>query len=123
MIRGIAALVVILCALPALARDTGQWASQPEEIRAWFRSVMQPENPAQSCCGEADAFDVEMAGEGPDGSMEVRILAGPDEYLIGAIISVPRSKLQTRYGNPLDKFILFIGSGGRLYCLIPKSGV
>jgi hypothetical protein len=113
--------LALLCA-PALARDNGQWGDQPTEIRQWFQSVMQPENPYMSCCGEADAFEVQLEGDEPDGSIAVRIIAGPDPEAIGAEIDVPRSKLQARYGNPLDKYILFIGSGGRIYCLIPKVG-
>lgn len=120
--RSALAFVAVLAATTALARDTGQWGNQPPEIRAWFQSVMQPENPYQSCCGEADAFDAEMVGEEPDGAMDVRILAGPVTEWIGTVVIVPREKLQVRYGNPLDKIILFIGAGGKIYCLIPRVG-
>lgn len=120
------ALAVAVLALGACggvhARDDGQWENQSAEIRAWFGSVMQPENPAVSCCGTADAFDVELTGDNPDGSIAVRVLNGKGMLPDGTEIDVPRSKIQSRYGNPLDKYILFIGAGGRLYCLIPKVG-
>lgn len=118
------ALILALLTLPALARPGPQWADEPEYIRQWFQSVMQPDNPTQSCCGQADAYDVEMAGEGPDGSINVRIIGSLAAYadMIGQIVSVPREKLQTKYGNPTDRYILFMGSQHRVFCLIPKVG-
>ena len=38
------------------ARDYGQWESVNPVIREWYQSLMQPDNPAASCCGEADAY-------------------------------------------------------------------
>ena len=51
-------LVFALCA-PAEARDNGQWGNSPTLVREWFQSLMQPDNPAVSCCGEADAFEAD----------------------------------------------------------------
>jgi hypothetical protein len=31
----------------------------PQNIRKWFQSLMQPDSPAVSCCGEADAFEAD----------------------------------------------------------------
>ncbi len=125
------ALLVVGMALavsPAFARDDGQWANQPPEIQEWFRSVMQPgwegtNSQGRSCCGEADAFDVALAGDGPGGAIMVKILNGKGLIPDGTLVIVPHDKLQPKYGNPLDSYILFIGSGGQIYCLIPKSGV
>jgi hypothetical protein len=58
----LAALAALATLLHAAARDNGQWNDQPPEIRQWFQSVMQPDNPYMSCCGEADAFDVGGSG-------------------------------------------------------------
>lgn len=119
--------ITLILVTPAIARDDGQWESQPPQIREWFRSVMQPgwenyPNQGRSCCGEADAFDVDMAG-GDQETIVVRILNGRGLIPDGTLVEVPRNKIQAKYGNPLDKFILFIGAGGNIYCLIPKSGV
>jgi hypothetical protein len=111
-----------LIAIPALARDDGQWSNQPPEIRQWFESVMQPNNRA-SCCGEADAFDVQLDGEEQNGDIRAIILNGRGLYPDGTLVLVPHTKLQPKYGNPLDKVILFIGAGGRPICLIPKVGM
>lgn len=120
--RLVAVCALVLAAGGAAARDNGQWSDQPKEIRDWFRSVMRPDSPYQSCCGEADAFDVELAGDNPDGSIATRVLDGKGAIPDGTRINVPRSKLQAKYGNPLDNYILFIGSGGQVYCLVPKTG-
>src|SRR5258708_35529862 len=48
-----------LLSLPALARDNGQWGSQPLAVRQWFQSLMQPDHKNQSCCGEADAYEAD----------------------------------------------------------------
>jgi hypothetical protein len=112
---------LILLAVPALARDDGQWSSQPPEIRQWFESVMQPNNRA-SCCGEADAFDVRLDGEEQNGDIRAIILNGRGIYPDGTLVLVPHTKLQAKYGNPLDKVILFIGARGEPICLIPKVG-
>ena len=121
--------VIQLCStFHATARDDGQWTNQPAEIREWFRAVMQPgfentRDTGHSCCGEADAFDVELAGDNPNGSIEVKVLNGKGLIPDGTIVAVPHEKLQPKYGNPLDNYIMFMGSGGQVYCLIPKSGV
>lgn len=116
-----ALLPLLLATAPVFARDDGQWSNQPPEIRKWFESVMQPNNRA-SCCGEADAFDVALDGEEANGDMRAIILNGRGLYPDGTLVLVPHEKLQVKYGNPLDKVILFIGVGGRPICLIPKAG-
>lgn len=110
-----------LSAAPAFGRDDGQWSNQPPEIRQWFQSVMQPNNRA-SCCGEGDAFDVRLDGEEQNGDIRAIILNGRGIYPDGTLVLVPHIKLQPKYGNPLDKVILFIGAKGEPICLIPKVG-
>jgi hypothetical protein len=117
------ALSAVVLASPAMARDDGQWSGQSAEIRLWFQSVMQPEHPHISCCGEGDAFEVTLDGDNPDGSIAVVIVNGRGMIPDGTPLDVPRSKLQPKFGNPLDHYILFIAGDGRLLCLIPKSGV
>jgi hypothetical protein len=43
-----------------LARDNGQWENSPPHVRQWFRDLKQPDNPRQSCCGEADAYEDDL---------------------------------------------------------------
>jgi hypothetical protein len=53
----LAALAALAMLLPATARDNGQWGDSPAALRLCFQSLMQPDNPTVSCCGEADAFE------------------------------------------------------------------
>jgi hypothetical protein len=46
----------ILCTGRVHAMDSGQWGNEDPNIRAWYKGLMQPDNPAVSCCGEADAY-------------------------------------------------------------------
>jgi hypothetical protein len=55
----------------ANARDLGQWEATEPHIRQWYQALMQPDNPAVSCCGEADAYwadSFEVDGDKPDRS-------------------------------------------------------
>ena len=50
------------------ARDLGQWEAGDPAVKEWYQSLMQPENPAAPCCGEADAYwadEVHVRGETP----------------------------------------------------------
>jgi hypothetical protein len=51
--------LLLLLSSTALARDNGQWNESPINVREWFQSLMQPDNPYMSCCGEADAFEAD----------------------------------------------------------------
>ena len=53
-------IVVVSGVVEAKARDDGQWANVPENIRRWFESLKQPDHPRLSCCGEADAFEADQ---------------------------------------------------------------
>lgn len=109
---------------PTFARSDSRWESQPPEIRQWFSSVMQPGNEYISCCGEGDAFEVSLDGEEPDGSLRTTVTNGKDVLPNGTLVIVPRNKIQIKYGNPLDAYIVFVSaSNGKVLCFIPKVGV
>jgi hypothetical protein len=114
--------IFALVTLSAIARPGPQWANEPEYIRQWFASVMQP-NGYTSCCGAGDAFEATIDGETEAGDFLVTVVNGKGQIEDGTGVLVPREKLQTKYGNPLDKIILFLSSDGRPLCLIPKAGV
>ena len=57
-----------------------------------------------------------------NGDIRAIILNGRGIYPDGTLVLVPHTKLQAKYGNPLDKVILFIGANGQPICLIPKVG-
>jgi hypothetical protein len=116
------ALLALVMLLPAAARDNGQWLDSPAAIRQWFQSLMQPDNPAVSCCGEADAFEADTFEVEGDHYIAV-ITDGKGIVPTGTRIPVPNSKMKWDAGNPTGHGIIFIGAGGQLYCYVAPGGV
>lgn len=118
----IAALVAAFLMSPAHARDNGQWADTPANIRMWFQGLMQPDDPYRSCCGEADAYEADTFEV--DGDHYVAIITdGKGVIPPGTRIAVPNSKMKWDAGNPTGHGIIFIGSQGQLYCYVAPGGV
>lgn len=115
--------------MPAHARDSGQWDKEDPAISQWYRSLMQPDNPGASCCGDADAYwadEVEFRGD--------KVIATitdprPDEPLrrrhipIGKKYEVPRNKITYRDGNPTGHVIIFINWNDDVLCYVMNGGV
>ena len=106
----------------ALARDSGQWAGSPATVRQWFQSLMQPDNPAVSCCGEADAFEADTFEVEGDHYVAI-ITDGKGVLANGTRIPVPNEKMKWDAGNPTGHGIVFIGTNGQLYCFVAPGGV
>ena len=116
----IAFVMLALCA-PAAARDNGQWANSPANIREWFQSLMQPDHPRLSCCGEADAFEADAFEEEGDHYIAI-ITDGKGVIPNGTRISVPNAKMKWDRGNPTGHGIIFIGSAGQICCYVTPGG-
>src|SRR3954454_6688075 len=117
MMLRLALLALTLSATAAVGRDNGQWGTQPDYIRQWFRQLMQPDNPAVSCCGEADAFEADSFEV--DGDHYVAIITnGKGRYSVGTRISVPNQKMKSDKGNPTGHGIVFIGGQGQVLCYV-----
>jgi hypothetical protein len=115
-------IAVMLLALPAAARDLGQWEGQPSSVRQWFQRLMQPDNPYLSCCGEADAFEAdnfEIAGD----QYVAIVTDGKGIIPDGTRIPVPNQKVKWDDGNPTGHGIIFIGPAGQVYCYVTPGGV
>ena len=115
------ALLLVLSGT-ALARDNGQWADTPIAVRQWFQSLMQPDNPYMSCCGEADAFEADTFEVADDHYVAV-ITDGKGMIPAGTRIDVPNRKMKWDRGNPTGHGIIFIGSQGQVYCYVAPGGV
>jgi hypothetical protein len=115
-------LFLLFTTLPAIARDVGQWGNQPIAVRQWFQGLMQPDNPYVSCCGEADAFEADTFEVVGDQYVAV-ITNGKGVIPDGSRIPVPNQKLKWDNGNPTGHGIIFIGSGGQVYCYVTPGGV
>jgi hypothetical protein len=116
------ALLLLLFSSTALARDNGQWNDTPIHVREWFQSLMQPDNPYMSCCGEADAFEADTFEV--DGDHYVAVITdGKGVIPSGTRIMVPNQKMKWDRGNPTGHGIIFIGNQGQVYCYVAPGGV
>jgi len=124
-----AVVILALCVHAARARDYGQWEATDQDVRAWYQALMQPDNPAVSCCGEADAYWADSFEV--DGDKYVAIITDPrpDEPLrrkhvpIGTKIVVPNHKLKYDQSNPTGHGIIFLSRGDYVYCYVAPGGV
>ena len=113
----------------ANARDLGQWEAANPQIREWYQALMQPDNPAASCCGEADAYWADSFEV--DGDKYVAIITDPrpDEPLrrkhidVGTRIVVPNHKLKYDQSNPTGHGIIFLSRADYVYCYVAPGGV
>ena len=118
----------------AYALDSGQWEDTPPEVKAWFKSLKQPNNPIASCCGEGDAYWADSF-EVVDGRY-VAIITDPrpDGPLnrthreIGTRVPIPDRNVvdATKQQNPTGHGIVFLsptGNPGVVYCYLPPGGV
>lgn len=114
---------------PALPRDRGQWQNVDPAISAWFRRQMQPDNPAVSCCGEADAYEAnEFVVEGEQYFAVITDTRddGPlrrPHIKPGTRIYIPPHKMKRNNDdpNPTGQGLVFIGTGGRVWCYFAPS--
>ena len=122
------AAVFVLSICKAPARDLGQWDSVDPLHRQWFNELKQPDNPALSCCGEADAYWADSYEV--NGNQYVAIITDTrdDEPLHrshvenGMRVAVPNSKIKWDSGNPTGHGIIFISVSGQVYCYLPPGG-
>ena len=106
------------------ARDIGQWQNSDPDIRKWYKSLMQPDVPTLSCCGEADAYycdDIFVK----DKKAYCRITDDrPDEPLgrphreIGEVYEIPPNKLKYDRSNPTGHSIIFLSTSGYTWCFV-----
>jgi hypothetical protein len=126
-VRNVWAVLLILVLVMAAgvvavkARDAGQWADVPENVRQWFESLKQPDHPRLSCCGEADAFEADSFEAEGDHYVAI-ITNGKGVIRDGTRIPVPNQKMKWDAGNPTGHGIIFIGTQRQVYCYVTPSG-
>jgi hypothetical protein len=115
-------IILFLLILFIPIRNSGQWDDTPPQIRSWYQSLMQPDNPYMSCCGQSDAFEARVIGEDRV-TRDIIVVIDDGKGVIpdGIQVRAPRTKIQVNYGNPTGKLIIFIGGGLTVYCLIPQT--
>lgn len=108
----------------ALARDNGQWEGADPKIRAWFNSLRQPDNPAVSCCGDADAYFADLV-QVKDGRMLATITDSRGNPIpVGTVIEVPPHKVN-KDANILGRIVIFLGGSPTrpmVFCFVPGTG-
>jgi hypothetical protein len=121
-------LLALLCG-SAAARDNGQWGNQSTLVRQWFQQLMQPDDPIQPCCGQADAYWADSFEVEDDHYVAVitdeRLDApiGRPHIDVGTRIPVPNQKMKFDAGNPTGHGVIFVGSSGQVYCYVAPGGV
>lgn len=121
-------LVFLYSVKIAPARDFGQW-DRSDPVVNWYRNLMQPDNPAASCCGEADAYWADSFEVDGDRYIAVITDPRPDQPLrrkhieVGTRIPIPNHKIKWNEGNPTGHGIVFISKGDYVYCYLPPGGV
>jgi hypothetical protein len=125
-----AALAALSIVLPAAGRDNGQWEAGDPAVSQWFNSLMQPDNPELSCCGDADGYFADSFYVDAQGrTIAIITDERPDEPLgrihrpAGTEIEVPAWKFKWDRGNPTGHGILFLASGGQVLCYLTPGGV
>lgn len=103
----------------AWPRDLGQWEESSPEQRAWFRSLVQPDN-LLSCCGDADGYYADEYHIDEHGNLIAVITDDRDDeplqrvhVPIGTRYVVPANKVvdaTKQRGNPTGHTIVFLGA-------------
>lgn len=117
------AAIIAMFVLPikaAFSRDLGQWQDSP--VKEWYQSLMQPDNPNTSCCGEADAYwcdDISVKdGKTFCAITDDRHIERRPDLPMGMKIEIPNWKLKFDKGNPTGHAVVFLSSGGAVYCFV-----
>jgi hypothetical protein len=112
----------------APARDVGQWEATDPEIRQWYQSLMQPDVPTASCCGEADAYWADEIHVRAGKTFAVITDDRPDEprgrpHLdVGTEIEIPNHKLKWDKSNPTGHGVVFLSRSLHVYCYVQPGG-
>jgi hypothetical protein len=127
VIVAFAAVAIFIAA--ANAHDSGQWGKSDPAIREWYQGLMQPDNPAASCCGEADAYWADEIHV-RDGKSYATITDDRDDAPLGrphvpngTVIEIPDHKLKWDRGNPTGHGVMFLGRQGVVFCYVQPGGV
>lgn len=113
-------LLLLLFATAAYA-GPGNYDNVDPVIRHWFQTLMQPDHPRMSCCGEADAYEADLYETEGDHYVAI-ITDGKGKIPNGTRIPVPNEKMKFDQGNPTGHGYIFISYDGRIYCYAPPAG-
>ena len=128
-LRGVVLAIALLASLEAAARDLGQWEGSDPDTRRWYQTLMQPDAPATSCCGEADAYWCDDYYSRGDKAFFKITDYRPDEERgrphreVGTEFEIPNHKLKYDQSNPTGHGVIFLSRGDYVYCYVAPGGV
>lgn len=133
IIVGLIILAILILLIGYANAKTIGYATPDEND--WYATLMQPDNPHTSCCGAADAYYADDTAEGP-GGQTIAIITDtrPDQRTlpngnkiyrdhipVGTRIPIPPEKIRKHpVFNPTGHTIVFVGTGGWVYCYEPQ---
>lgn len=89
----------------------------------WYMSLKQPDNPTASCCGIADAYwcdDISVKdGKTFCAITDDRVIPRRPPLPMGMKVEIPSYKFSNKGGNPTGHSVVFLSSGGAVYCFVP----
>lgn len=122
-------LVLMVLVAPAQARDLGQWSNVDPEVSEWFRTLMQPDQPGVSCCGNADAYWCDEIHV-KHGKTFCAITDDRDDaplhrphIPVGTVIEIPPNKIKWDRGNPTGHIVVFLSTTRYVYCFVQNGGI
>lgn len=125
--RYIIALLLLTTAVTA-HEDKPHWEQLDQSTREWMKTLMRPDNPSFSCCGEADHYycDDYFA---KDGKAFCRITDtrndeqfGRPHVPPGTVIEIPPEKLKWDKDNPTGHNVVFLRRDGFVFCFVQGTG-
>jgi hypothetical protein len=139
MLRYIAIVATALSFVVAIGvARAGEWGKAQyaaPDIQEYYATLKQPDAPNISCCGDSDAYYADKTDFDPDGALVAIITdTRPDELVrpdgskvhrrhieVGTRIRVPPNKIRKHsIPNPTDHTLIFVGTGGDVYCYEPQ---
>src|SRR5260370_16875457 len=115
----------------AMTRDLGQWDDPANaDLKRWYQDLKQPDNPAASCCGEAEAYWAD-AFEATSNGEYVAIITDPrdDKPLgrihrdIGTRIVVPKNKIKWNEATPVCHALIFFTRFDNAFSYLPPFAI
>lgn len=99
----------------------GTWANEPPELRQWLGRQKIPTYPGSSCCGEADAVEVQITG-GDDHEVRMIVTNGRGYIPDGTALRAERWRIvDGRNGDPnvWGRTIVWVSKTHAVYCVAP----
>ena len=121
--------LVLMLSHRAHARDLGQWEAADPAVREWYQSLMQPDVPTASCCGEADAYWADEIHVRDGKTYAIITDDRPDEprgrphLEVGTEIEIPNHKLKWDKANPTGHGVVFLSRSLYVFCYVQPGGV